>query len=162
MNRWDQRPFETKNLFNPAFCAVVLMRSIKAYAAEDPRGMPFSLSLLILPLALQEASRAVLLQYVRSYLLKAVAVHPQLLIGLPERVAEMMPYAFEAFGIAHQTGCVELSPEVWLLPKERRLKATVEGTEESVACQQAAILLGKEFARIADRVTVYTAFGIRP
>jgi hypothetical protein len=162
MNRWDQRPFETKNLFNPAFCAVVLMRSIKAYAAEDPRGMPFSLSLLILPLALQEESRAVLLQYVRSYLLKAVAVHPQLLIGLPERVAEMMPYAFEAFGIAHQTGCFEVTPEGHLLPKARRLKATVEGTEESVACQQAAILLGKEFARIADRVTVYTAFGIRP
>ncbi|MBA1254763.1 hypothetical protein G7021_19095 [Pseudomonas carnis] len=162
MNRWDQRPFETKNLFNPAFCAVVLMRSIKAYTTIDPRGMPFSLSLLILPLALHEESRTVILEYARSYLLKAVSVHPQLLIGFPERVTEMMPYAFEAFGVAHQSDCFEATAEGRLLPKARRLKATVDGTKESMECQQTAILLGKEFARIADRVTVYTAFGIRP
>ncbi|WP_055002874.1 three component ABC system middle component [Pseudomonas coronafaciens] len=162
MSRWDLRPFETKNLFNPAFCAVVLMRSVKAYAAIDPRGMPFSLSLLILPLALQQDSRMVLLGYVRSYLLKAISVHPELLIGFPERVEEMMPYAFEAFGVAHQLDCFEVTTEGRLLPKARRLQATIEGSDESMACQQAAIMLGKEFARIADRVTVYTAFGIRP
>lgn len=162
MNRWDQRPFETKNLFNPAFCAVILMRSVKAYSAIDPRGMPFSLSLLVLPLALQEESRTVLLKFVRSYLLKAVSVHPELLIGFPERVQEMMPYAFEALGFAHQGDCFDVTSDGRLLPKARRLRSTIEGTEESVACQQAAILLGKEFARIADRVTVYTAFGIRP
>jgi len=162
MNRWDLRPFETKNLFNPAFCAVVLLRSIKAYAAEDPRGMPFSLSLLVLPLALQEESRTVVLKHIRSYLLKAVSAHPELLVGFTERVTEMIPYAFEAFGLAHQAGCFEITKEGRLLPIARRLRATVDGTTESIACQQAAMLLGREFARIADRVTVYTAFGIRP
>jgi hypothetical protein len=159
---WDQRPFETKNLFNPAFCAVVLMRSLKAYATADPRGMPFSLSLLILPLSLHYESRSLLMKLYKGYLLKTVETNPQLQIGLPERVTEMLPFTFEAFALAHHTDCFEVTPQGRLLPKARRLKADMQGTEESVACQRAAMLLGREFARIADRVTVYTAFGIRP
>ncbi|WP_234407760.1 three component ABC system middle component [Morganella morganii] len=31
-----------------------------------------------------------------------------------------------------------------------------------MSCQRVARYIGKEFARIADRVTVYTTFGIRP
>ena len=36
------------------------------------------------------------------------------------------------------------------------------GTTESVSCQRVARFVGKEFARINDRVTVYTTFGVRP
>ena len=73
MNRWDQRPIEIRNLFNPAFCGLVLFRSFCGYDEEDPRGMPFSLALLILPLCLHKDSRDVLLQRNRSYFLKVVS-----------------------------------------------------------------------------------------
>jgi hypothetical protein len=49
MKRWDQRPFEMRNLFNPAFCGLVLFRAMQGYEEEDPNGIPFSLSLLVLP-----------------------------------------------------------------------------------------------------------------
>ena len=49
MKRWDQRPFEIRNLFNPAFCGLVLSRALHGYEEEDARGMPFSLTLLVLP-----------------------------------------------------------------------------------------------------------------
>lgn len=162
MIRWDERPFETRNLFNPAFCAVVLMRALKAYSVVDPKGMPFSMSLLILPLSLHHESRSALLKHYKGYLLKTVETYPQMQIGLSERVTEMLPFTFEAFALAHYTDCFEVTPQGRLLPKARRVKPDVEGTEESVACQRAAALLGREFAKIADRVTVYTAFGIRP
>ena len=60
MKRWDQRPFEIRNLFNPAFCGLVLFRALHGYEEEDARGMPFSLSLLVLPLCLHKDSREVI------------------------------------------------------------------------------------------------------
>jgi hypothetical protein len=52
MKPWNQRPFEVRNLFNPAFCGMVLFRALHGFEEEDPAGMPFSLSLLVLPLCL--------------------------------------------------------------------------------------------------------------
>ena len=41
MKRWDQRPVEIRNLFNPAFCGLVLFRSFCGYEEEDPEACPF-------------------------------------------------------------------------------------------------------------------------
>jgi hypothetical protein len=162
MKRWDLRPFETKNLFNPAFCALLLMRALESFETEDPRGIPFSLSLLILPLSLHKDTRDVLAPSSRSYLLKTVETKPQMLIGLPDRITEMLPFTLEALGLAMQMGCFEVSQDGRLKGVPKAVKKRVAGTEESIACQRVAKLLGREFARIGDRVTVYTAFGIRP
>lgn len=70
MKRWDQRPFEIRNLFNPAFCGLVLFRALRGYEEEDARGMPFSLSLLVLPLCLHKDSREAVSTSPCSYLLK--------------------------------------------------------------------------------------------
>jgi hypothetical protein len=72
MKRWDQRPFEVKNLFNPAFCGLVLFRALQGYEEENQDGMPFSLALLVLPLCLQKHSREVIANNSRSYLLKII------------------------------------------------------------------------------------------
>jgi len=45
---------------------------------------------------------------------------------------------------------------------DARVRKTANGTDETIACQKVARIVGREFARIADRVTVYTTFGIRP
>lgn len=66
MKRWDQRPFEVKNLFNPAFCGLVLFRALQGYEEENPDGMPLSLALLVLPLCLQKDSREVIAGSSRS------------------------------------------------------------------------------------------------
>jgi hypothetical protein len=57
MKRWDHRPFEVRNLFNPAFCGLVLFRALQGYEEENPDGMPFSIALLVLPLCLQKDAR---------------------------------------------------------------------------------------------------------
>ena len=81
MKRWDQRPFEIRNLFNPAFCGLVLFRAIHGYEEEDARGMPFSLSLLVLPLCLHKDSREAIASRPRSYLLKTVEKNQQIMVG---------------------------------------------------------------------------------
>ncbi|WP_205393941.1 three component ABC system middle component [Xanthomonas hydrangeae] len=162
MKRWDQRPFEVKNIFNPAFCGLVMFRALLGYEEENPDGMPFSLALLVLPLCLQKDARQVIAGSSRSYLLKIVEKNPQLLVGFADRATDMLPFALEAFGVLMERDCFVVSQDGRLKTVPNRVRKSVIGTDESVSCQRVARIIGKEFARIADRVTVYTTFGIRP
>lgn len=162
MKRWDQRPFELRNLFNPAFCGLVLVRAMQGYEEEDARGIPFSLSLLILPLCLHKDSREVIAGSPRSYLLKTAEQNPQVQVGLADRVTAMLPYAFEGFGLLMERRCISVATDGRIQTVPNKVRRSVTGTDETKSCQRVARILGREFARIADRVTVYTTFGIRP
>ncbi|WP_274541243.1 three component ABC system middle component [Methylosinus trichosporium] len=106
MRVWDRRPIEIRNLFNPAFCGLVLFRAMVAFEEEDERGLPFSLVPLILPICLHKQSREILAPSTRSYFLKLVANHPQLLVGFGGRAQDMLPFTFEALGLLHHLGAI--------------------------------------------------------
>jgi hypothetical protein len=158
----DQRPFEIRNLFNPAFCGLVLFRALNGYEELDARGMPFSLSLLVLPLCLHKDSREVIASNPRSYLLKTTEKNQQVMVGFADRVTLMLPYAFEGFGLLMERGCIAIADGGRIQTVPQTVRKTVKGTDETISCQKVARIVGREFARIADRVTVYTTFGIRP
>ena len=162
MKRWDLRPFEIRNLFNPAFCGLILFRALHGYEEEDAHGMPFSLSLLVLPLCLHKASREVIAGSPRSYLLKTAEKNQQVMVGFADRVTQMLPYAFEGFGLLMERGCIAVTDDGRIRTVPNKVRKTVSGTDETVSCQKVARIVGKEFARIADRATIYTTFGIRP
>lgn len=162
MKQWDQRPFEIRNLFNPAFCGLVLFRGLHGYEEEDARGMPFSLSLLVLPLCLHKGSREVIAGSPRRYLLKTTEKNQQVMVGFADRVTQMLPYAFEGFGLLMERGCIAVADDGRIRTVPDKVRKAVNGTEETVSCQKVARIIGREFARIADRATVYTTFGIRP
>jgi len=162
VKRWDHRPFEIRNLFNPAFCGLVLFRALHGYEEEDARGMPFSLSLLVLPLCLHKDSREVIARSPRSYLLKTTQKNQQVMVGLADRVTHMLPYAFEGFGVLMERGCITIAGDGRIQTVPDKVRKIINGTDETVSCQKVARVVGREFARIADRVTVYTTFGIRP
>jgi hypothetical protein len=162
MKRWDQRPFEIRNLFNPAFCGLVLFRAMQGYEEEDPRGIPFSLSLLVLPLCLHKDSREVIAAHSRSYLLRITEKNPQVQVGFADRVSRMLPYTFEGFGLLMERGCISVAEDGRLQTVPEKVRKSVYGTDETKSCQRVARFIGKQFAHIADRVTIYTTFGIRP
>jgi hypothetical protein len=162
MKRWNLRPFEIRNLFNPAFCGLILFRALQGYEEEDSSGMPFSFTLLVLPLCLHKDSRQIIASSPRSYLLKTVEESPQILVGFADRAVALMPFAFEAFGLLMERGCFVVSPDGRFKTIPGKVRKAVIGTDETVSCQRVARIVGKEFARIADRVTVYTTFGVRP
>lgn len=162
MKRWDLRPFEIRNLFNPAFCGLVLFRALQGYEEEDVKGMPFSLSLLVLPLCLHKDSRQVIADNPRSYLLRTAEKNQQVMVGFADRVTDMLPYTLEGFGLLMERGCIAIAPDGRIGTVPDKVRKSVKGTDETVSCQRVARIVGKEFARIADRATVYTTFGIRP
>jgi hypothetical protein len=162
MKRWDQRPLEVRNLFNAGFCGLVLLRGMQGFEEENPDGMPFSLTPLVLPLCLHKATREVIAKSPRSYLLKIIESNPEVLIGFADRTRDMLPFTLEALGIAMQYGCFDVTQDGRLKTTGGRVRRSVTGTSETISCQRVARILGKAFARIADRVTIYTSFGIRP
>ncbi|MEI7228699.1 three component ABC system middle component [Pectobacterium carotovorum] len=156
------RPFEIRNLFNPAFCGLVLFRAITAYEEESKKGMPFSLSLLVLPLCLHKDSREVISNNSRSYLLKITENNQQIMIGFADHVTQLLPYVFEGFGLLMEKGCIAVTDDGRITTIKKKVRKTITGTDENIACQKVARIVGREFARIADRATIYTTFGIRP
>lgn len=124
--------------------------------------MPFSLSLLVLPLCLHKDSREVIANSPRSYLLKTTEKNQQVMVGFADRATQMLPYAFEGFGLLMERGCITVADDGRIQTVSKKVRKAVSGTDETVSCQKVARIVGKEFARIADRATVYTTFGIRP
>ena len=124
--------------------------------------MPFSLSLLVLPLCLHKDSREVIASSPRSYLLKTTEKNQQVMVGFVDRVTQMLPYAFEGFGLLMERGCIAIADDGRIQTVPNKVRKAVSGTEETVSCQKVARNVGREFARIADRATIYTTFGIRP
>lgn len=162
MKRWDQRPFEIRNLFNPAFCGLVLFHALHGHEEQDARGMPFSLSLLVLPLCLHKDSREVVAGSPRSYLLKTAEKNQQIFVGFADRVTRMIPYTFEGFGLMMERACISVADDGRIQTVPAKVRKTIKGTNETVSCQKVARIIGREFARIGDRATIYTTFGIRP
>lgn len=162
MKAWNQRPFEVRNLFNPAFCGLILFKALGAYEELDDKGMPFSLTLLVLPLCLHKDSRETLEKGNRNYLLRVVEKNPKLLVNFSTRATDLLPFALEAFGMLMERGCIQVANNGRLRTVPNLVRKSDTGTAESVSCQRVARFIGKEFARIGDRATVYTTFGVRP
>ena len=162
MKRWDQRPFEVRNLFNPSFCGVTLFRALQGFEEEISEGMPFSLSMLILPLCLHKSSRDIIVDKPRRQLLKTLEANPQILVGFANRTSTLIPFMFEGLGLLMELGCFTVTDKGHIKTVDKRVRKSVTGTEESIACQKVARIVGREFALVADRVTIYTSFGIRP
>ena len=91
MKPWNERPFEVRNLYNPAFCGLLLARAMAEHQKERGKGMPYSLSFLVLPFVLHRASREALAAKNQSRFLKVVIDAPELLIDFPARAVAMRP-----------------------------------------------------------------------
>ena len=162
MKTWNKRPIEIRNLFNPAFCGVILLRAFHGFEEDDDAGMPFSLALLILPLCLYKDSRELIPKTSSGYLLKTISDNPKILVGFAGRTRCLLPYTLEALGFTMELGSFEVTEQGRLKMQEKGIRKKIDGTPESIKCQRAARIVGKQFAKISDRITIYSALGIRP
>jgi len=61
-----------------------------------------------------------------------------------------------------QLGSFEVNSKRRLRMLKKGIRKKIDGTPESIECQKVARIVGKNFAKINDRVPIYTTFGIRP
>lgn len=162
MKLWNQRPREIRNLFNPAFCGLVLARGIEGFTEEVSRPMPFSLTLLILPLCLHKRTREQIKEANRAYLTTILQEHPEIRVDLAKRARALVPYTMEAFGYLMASGAIEVDDTGGIAVRSATVRRTISGSQDSKDCQSVARSLGRKLALINDRATIYTTLGIRP
>ena len=162
MKPWNQRPREVRNLFNPAYCGLVLARGEEGFTEAAERPMPFSLTLLILPLCLHKRTRDQLKEGNRSYLTSILEEHPEIRIDLAQRARGLMPYTMEAFGYLMARGVITVDDAGAISLRKDTVRKAIRGSQDTTDCQTVARSLGGKLARLNDRVTIYTTLGIRP
>ena len=162
MKLWNERPREIRNLFNPAFCGLVLARGVEGFTEQVSRPMPFSLTLLILPLCLHKRTREQIKRANRAYFTTILQEHPEIRVDLARRARGLVPYTMEAFGYLMSCGVIDVDESGCVAIRSNTVRRTIAGSQDSKDCQTVARSLGRKLALINDRATIYTTLGIRP
>ena len=162
MNSWNKRTREIAYLLNPAFCGRMLYSVINTYGRNTQRAFPFPLVYLILPLVLHKETRANITS--RTQLHLWVQQHPQLLIGFPQRAAELIPITNEAIELLLQTDKLVLTPnaELEVTSTSRSLSKTKYVDSEITECLLKCEHIARWFASAGKVENIYIELGVRP
>lgn len=166
MQTWSKRVFEEANLFNPAFCAVLLAKAAEEFTKKTQQPFPFALTFLVLPVVLHRATRAALPGSTVTSLLPWIQEHREQLVNFAGRVQALREITQEAilFGTQHETLAIASSGGIAVgarkqSPTEKR---TGLFTDEARECVDRAGFLGRWFAAAGTPATIFSAWGIAP
>jgi len=98
MTPWRSRPRDEANLFNPAFCGLLLFEAFKGYASTFEDGMPFPSSFLVLPLVLHKRTRELVPSRISASngLANWTVDHPEVKLGFADRMRVLIPITRES------------------------------------------------------------------
>lgn len=163
MLAWERRPVEVANLFNPAFCLILLRGAINAYQNEQDAGMPYILSFLILPLVLHKPTRDALPGTTRTRMHVWLQNKPETQIGFVNRIKQLTPITKEAIIFGMQSDLVTFDERGDLVLVAKRFKSPPWATNsEPMLCYRKSQFLGRWLAQVGDTSTILTMWGIRP
>ena len=163
---WPARVVEEANLFNPAFCATLLVKALEEFAKKGARPLPFALTFLILPIVLHHGTRSALPGSTVTSLLPWIQDNREQLVEFAQRVQRLRPITREAllFGVQHQTLLLTVDGDVAVGPKRQSAteKRTGLFTDEARECVDRAGFLGRWLSTAGTTATIYAAWGIAP
>lgn len=166
MDSWDDRTVEEANLFNPAFCAMLLGKASKEYAKKGHGQLPFPLSFVILPLVLHPRTRAALPYSTVTSLPSWTQDHRADLVELGLHARVLLPYTREAimFGLGSKSLAIDASGNMHVGPKyvTPTEKKTELFTAEVRDCLDRAGFVGRWFSAAGDAATIFSTLGVKP
>jgi hypothetical protein len=164
LETWNQRPQEIAHLLNPAFLGVIIRRAVAGYESATSNGMPFSLTPIVLPLVLHPGTRQILPD-IRTTFPTWLQEHRELLIELPQRIAELVPFTREAIIFALQRDALKLDDGGMLRDGTSKMKGKTKYAEISTEikdCWRRSEFVGRWLAEAGPSSTVYGLIGITP
>ncbi|BAZ13391.1 hypothetical protein NIES4071_52300 [Calothrix sp. NIES-4071] len=166
MRYWHERPVEYANLFNPAFCSILLQNAIKGYEKEKKQGMPYPLIFLVLPLVLHSSTREVLPRTTRTKLHIWLQKQPEVRVRFAERASNLVPYTKEALAFGMQNGIINFCEDgkfTWVKGTLKAISAVSwsSDTEPAICCKKAEFV-GRWLAQAGEVSTIYIMWGICP
>jgi hypothetical protein len=160
---WERRPVEVANLFNPAFCSILLRGAVSAYQGERDAGMPYVLSFLVLPLVLHKPTRDALPSTTRTKMHVWLQNRPETQIGFVNRIRQLTPITKEAVVFSMQSDLVTFDDSGNLVLVAKRSKSLPwANNSEPMICYRKSQFLGRWLAQAGDTSTILTMWGIQP
>lgn len=164
LQRWSDRPFEERALFNPAFMAAVLHEAIDGYEGETDKGLPFALAFLVSPVALSSLFRNSLPTRKDSSLAAWLQNHPDLRLKLADIAVAMAPVVRDGilFGATKkvlQLDGAELKSGSF---KRGTLSLVGQSTTEVQEILAKARFVGRWYANAGTVETIMVLWGVRP
>jgi hypothetical protein len=162
--RWDERPREVANLFNPAFTSLLLSRTLAGYSGGDGAGMPLVLAYLVLPIVLHPDTRDALPRAASTTMYGWIAEYPHLKALFPARARRSVPFTQEAIRFGIMYGKLAISAGSLVTGSHRYAQSAMpsDATDEVKLCLQKAAFLGRWFADTESPRTVLATWGVRP
>jgi len=163
MQVWEKRPFEIANLFNPAFCSLLLRESAAGFMKENNEGMPFPLTAFILPLVLHKTTRELMPKTISTKLHVWLKDNEEVRIDFTKRTRQFVSLTKEAVIFGMQGKMIMIDKNGSLIPVKRKFKKLSWANDsEPAVCRKKSHFLGRWFAHSGDISTIYAMWGIQP
>jgi hypothetical protein len=140
---WLQRPIEVANLFNPAFCALLVHQAVKAYELEAGRGMSYSTAFVVLPVVLHKDTRELLPHSIATKLHAWLQTNEQVRVGFAGRMQQI-----------NKAGALVVGPF-------KLGKLDLDKESETALCIKKAEFVGRWFASVPNPVALLALWGIK-
>jgi hypothetical protein len=166
MLAWEKRAVEEANLFNPAFCGVLIVKAVEDFGKKTNHGFSFPLAFLVLPVVLHRGTREALPGSTITSLLPWLQDNRQQLVDFPDRVRRLKSITQEAimFGLSQNVLAVaqdgDLHAGLKKIPvTERSMEVFTRETRE---CIDRARFLGRWLATAGTAATIMASWGVAP
>lgn len=165
MLRWSDRPDEEANLFNPAFSALLIRGACGGYRSVAKSPLPFSLSFLVLPIALHGPTRKALPTSTKTLMSSWVVSNPEVVAFFGKRARDATDITREAILFGGGQGWLTFEG-TGLVPGKTKLRVDPDNlatsTAEIQSCHAAARMIGKWLAGAGSESTVMSLWGVSP
>ena len=163
MSEFSALSRDERALYNPAFTGLVTARAVQGHQAGFGTPCPVVTATLAAVMALQPRIRAELPGSIASGLHRWVQEHPTVRTSMTLNATAIADVVRPGLLMALQTRTLACDAEGLLhVPKKALKKAITGGSDEVIAVQKAALLLGRWLPSTGSISTVMTLLGVRP
>ena len=161
---WNERPSEIANLFNPAFCGVLLVRAVGGFSSIAGEGMPVGLAFLTLPIVLHEQTRNLLPRSRTTWMVQWLQRNPEVRVGFAARAGALVPCTRESllFMAVHRHLVIDETSKLVQGNPIRSARRLELQSDEFKKCMSKAKLVGEMFAKAGKPATIFALWGVCP
>lgn len=158
---WSERPIEVANLFNPAFCSLLLRQTVTEYQKVNRRGLDYPIIFLVLPVILSKFIREALPATTRTKLHIWLQDHQEVRVDLDIKIKALSDFTKEAVIFGMQNKVLAFNEAGALIAPKIKLNQFESNDSEAAQCLERAGMIGRWFANVNDTISLLSMWGIK-
>ena len=156
---------EEQNLFNPAYCGLILYEAIRQFQATSEKGMPCSLAYLALPMSSNGLISSNLPNAVVTPISAWTTSNEGILVGLSNTISSYVEITTAAIAFLLERELIVLTKKGILNLSDQsipKLPSFVAKNADIKQSFRAAGFIGRWFSSASSVESIYTQLGVRP